>query len=452
MKREYETTQNKIDLALGQGKALLKDLPGLLQQMKQVATDLRVVEYDQHRGDGVSEREYKDIQKRFGKLINALVKTSAEGRCRVLQTAFSEIEHSSYLIEDELLEARGRASYGKVANRYAQAIEVAIRQGAAPNLRDILKELDALDALDDNINEVVETFQSNFKAAAAIDSNVSSQLDARKKATEGLRKARQVAEAIKGILVHFPEDKTALRAAKDAAVMIKRFERSMDQTAKMIRTLSKKQMPKSLAVAANSAARILRKFLVNPKALRIIPWQGMDSNWRTKVKGVMFNAVLRTTTADGDVDVVLSQSTVDDKGLQMFRPGYGGTENYDKNKLKEYFLEGMAGKPELKGEGDRNSERLKIAPEILDDMNEFASRNGDHGRDRAEMSKDGRVLEVSFRTEFDEADYGQYEEPDFPNYAKKYNDQLTVREKGFIKSLSGSYGEKGWYYITVTLK
>lgn len=446
MNREYENTQAEIDLAVDQGKALLKDLPGLLQQMKQVATDLRVVEFDQHRGDGVSEWEFKGIQKRFGKLIDAIAKSSAEGRCRVLQTAFSEIEHTSYIVEAELLEAAISASPNRIAARYAQVIEVAIRKGAGPNLRDILKELEALDALDDNINEVVETFQSNFKAAAAMDPNVSSQLDARKKATEGLRKARQVAEAIKGILQDFPDDKTALRAAKDAAVMTKRFERSMDQTAKMIRTLSKKQMPKSLAVAANSAARILRKFLVNPKALRVIPWQSSTTNYRTGVRGVVFNAVLRTTTADGDVDLVLSQSTVEDRGVMLAR------QPYDKNKLKELFLDSMAGKPELKGEGDKNSERLKIAPDILDDMNAFARRHGDRGQDRAEISKDGRVLEVSFRTEYDEADYGQYEEPDFPNYAKKYNDQLTSTEKGFIKSLSGGYGEKGWYYITVTLK
>jgi hypothetical protein len=33
--------------------------------MKQVAKDLRVVEYDYHRGDGVPEREYKAMAKRI---------------------------------------------------------------------------------------------------------------------------------------------------------------------------------------------------------------------------------------------------------------------------------------------------------------------------------------------------------------------------------------------------
>lgn len=120
MKIIYRTTQNEIDLALDQGKVLLKDLPGLLRQMKQVATDLRVVEYDQHRGDGVSEREYKDIQKRYGKLIDTIVKTSAAGRCRRLHAAFAEIEHSSYLIEEEI----EKASPGRVANRYAYRLSI----------------------------------------------------------------------------------------------------------------------------------------------------------------------------------------------------------------------------------------------------------------------------------------------------------------------------------------
>ena len=143
MNREYKNTQAEIDLALDQGKALLKDLPGLLQQMKQVATDLRLVESDQHQhsNDGIRERssrmvqEYKAIQKRFGNLTDAIAKTAVAGRARVLHTAFAEIDHSAYLVEEALLEATLLASPNRIAARYAQAIEVAIRQGAGPNLK-----------------------------------------------------------------------------------------------------------------------------------------------------------------------------------------------------------------------------------------------------------------------------------------------------------------------------
>ncbi len=211
MNQTYQTTQQEIEIALRQGGLLLKVLPGLLRELKQAAKDLRVVEYDYHRGDGVSVREYKAIEKRYEKIAATFANSGVRSQCRLLREAFEHIEETSYLITEEI----EKASPGRVARRYA----------AAPNLR-----------------------------------------------------------------------------------------------------------------------------------------------------------------------------------------------------------------------------------EILDDMNAFARRHGDRGRDRAEISKDGRILEVSFRTEYDEADYGQYEEPDFPNYAKKYHDQLTSTEKGFIKSISGDYGEKGWYYITVTLK
>jgi hypothetical protein len=329
---------------------------------------------------------------------------------------------------------------------------VAARHVAAPQLRNILKELADLEELDENINEVLDTFRSNFKMAAAIDPNVDSQLDARKKATEGLRKARQVAEAIQGILEHFPEDKTALRAAKDAAVMIKRFERSMTQTAKMVRRLSKKQMPPSLAKAANSAARMLRKFLVDPKALEIVPWQGVAENWETKVKGVRYTATLRTWAPSMKaLDIVISLSTVDDKGVRLTQPGYRGTEPYDKNKVKEYFLEGMAGNPLLKGEGDRNSERLNAAPEIARQMNRYGERHGDTYNRDPEISKDGREIQMSFRTDYDAANYGQYEDPDFPDFVPGMVQQLSGY-KNLIKSIEGDYSEKGWYYITVMLK
>ena len=120
----YRTTQNEIEVALTEGKALLQDLPGLLRQMKQVATDLEAA--GNHM---ISAREHEDTQKRFEKLIDAITKTSAAGRSRRLHAAFAEVEHSAHIIEESLVHAaemdemrRQSVSPGRVARRYTQAL------------------------------------------------------------------------------------------------------------------------------------------------------------------------------------------------------------------------------------------------------------------------------------------------------------------------------------------
>jgi hypothetical protein len=120
MKREYENTQREIGIAIRQSEELMKFIPSLLKDLKQSQKDLSVVEYDAHRGDGVSEREYKAIQKRFENLVNKIAKTGVRRRCRLLREAYEEIEESSYLVVEEI----EKASPGRVANRYAYRLSI----------------------------------------------------------------------------------------------------------------------------------------------------------------------------------------------------------------------------------------------------------------------------------------------------------------------------------------
>jgi hypothetical protein len=327
-------------------------------------------------------------------------------------------------------------------------------RAAAPKLKVLLDELEALEELDGNINEVLDTFGVHYKAGASFDPEVASQLDALGKARDGLKRAEKIAEAVGAILDIYPEDKTATRASKDAEVMIKRFQRNEKKAGAMIRTLSKKLAPKTLLDAASKAARSLRKLLVDPKSLQIVPWQGEEYSTSARMKGVVFMMVLRTHTGEGNFDLTLGQHTADHDGVKIIggRTGWNpGWKPYDLKKAKEMFLEGMQGKPELKGEGDRNTERLRIAPEIARAMERYAEKEGDTYNRNAEISKDGRKIEVSFRTEYDDRDYGQYEEPDFPDFAPGMVKALSSWSSA-IKDVNGQYGEKGWYYVTVTLK
>lgn len=114
----YQNTQTEFAIAVKQGEALLKALPALLRKMKQVETDLRVVEYDHHRGDGVSEREYMAIAKRYEELFDVLIKSRAKMRCKMLYDAFDHIEDTFNLMEDHFtLPDLGAPS--RVARRYA---------------------------------------------------------------------------------------------------------------------------------------------------------------------------------------------------------------------------------------------------------------------------------------------------------------------------------------------
>ena len=113
MNRAYETVQRELGLSIKHSEALLKILPDALRRMKQVEKDLRVVEYDYHRGDGVSEREYKAILKRWEDFTNGFWDFSST--IYNLSHSVEDLNHSSYAVEGEI----EKASPGRVAHRYA---------------------------------------------------------------------------------------------------------------------------------------------------------------------------------------------------------------------------------------------------------------------------------------------------------------------------------------------
>lgn len=120
----------------------------------------------------------------------------------------------------------------------------------------------------------------------------------------------------------------------------------------------------------------------------------------------------------------------------------------------EKFKEEMSGQEVIKGESDLKKIRLEVAKKIMPVVNLIAKRTGDTIRgSEATLSDNGLLIEHSTRTPFDYRDYGQYEEPDFPEYYEDLEKELESRGlMKHIKSVYGSYGEKGWYYFNVKLK
>ena len=113
MNRAYETVQHELGNSIAYSEVLLKALPSALRQMKQIEKDLRVVEYDYHRGDGVSEKEYKAILKRWEDFTNGFWKL--QSTIYKLSQSVQDLNHSSYAVEGEI----EKASPGRVARRFA---------------------------------------------------------------------------------------------------------------------------------------------------------------------------------------------------------------------------------------------------------------------------------------------------------------------------------------------
>ena len=82
-------------------------------------------------------------------------------------------------------------------------------------------------------------------------------------------------------------------------------------------------------------------------------------------------------------------------------------------------------------------------------MEQYARSVGDTYRRPAEI--DGPRISMSTRTDYDYADYGQYEEPDFPDFGEGMEKALRPWAK-YISRYGGGYSEKGWYEFSVILK
>lgn len=329
---------------------------------------------------------------------------------------------------------------------------------SADQLRKLMQELDALEELDANLNGVIEVFDASMKMAAKINPEATSQFEVLNKARKGIKSAEAIQKNIQAILDVYPEDKTAQRALKDASTMIARFKRTEKKAAAVVRRISKKEAPPALRKATASTKRALTKLLVDPSILQVLPWQGVTHEWVAsrgyrsdqRVEGVEYQTVFRFPLENQKShDIILFQSTLNDKGVMMKGSNGGMAQKWSLQEVTKWFLNMMKGSPLLKGEGDRNAQRAKVAPEIARAMEQYANRVGDTYRRPAEIN--GTQIDMSTRTDYDYADYGQYEEPDFPDFSPGLIKALKPWAQ-YIASYNGGYSEKGWYEFGVVLK
>ena len=338
------------------------------------------------------------------------------------------------------------------------ALRYRIKQ-AGPSLPAILDTLADLRELADNIEGITNAFSKHF--ASGLDPQVRSQLEALQKARDGLKAARSIQESLSFLLTVYPADKVALRAQKDADGMVKRFTKLESEAAKMIRTLSSAKTSPALKAAAATLATKIRALLVDPKVLRVIPWQ--REAWRGP-KGVIYQIILRIPeTATGSLDLTLSEDTTApyqkiEWDLRNERGG-GYLHNGEYKSpadLMPKVREMLSGWDGLKGETGQNAKRMELA-KILAPIIDFFCE-GVAGRSEArktEIEQNGKVLYGGFRGNVRYESYGDRGYDDANDEARRLTSDLRKRLSAYssaIATISVGYDEKGHFSVGVMLK
>lgn len=361
-----------------------------------------------------------------------------------------------------------RSSGGKQASLRAKVVRLAHAKpelrphllpllksaSAAAELVEPLKELQQLDELADNIEAITDVFSLHFKTAAAIDPQVKSQFDALTKARAGSDAAEKVKDSLQSILKTYPDDKTALRAVKDAETMFARFTKLESEAAAMIRKLSQKASPEALKKLSVSAAEMIRKQLVDPKSLLVIPWQREANASLRGATSVAYQVVLRVmgVGSQGSVSLTIEESTGNAIGPYLAELGVFPPKPTTAKEAATTFLSMLSGWSGLKGEDSLNAARAEVGKRIAAAV-KYACKSLSYDIDPIEIqplkvSGGFRLNRLEGMSEWDRDAIISKEE----SKAEKLLAKAIGADMASVKGIRVGYQEKGWYGIEVLLK
>jgi hypothetical protein len=315
---------------------------------------------------------------------------------------------------------------------------------------------------------VEQAFSHHFKLAKVMNPEVNSQLEALKKAQQGFKTALAVQEKVNNILGLYPDDKTAQRAAKDADVMVRRFQRHAESARKIIVRITKKDMPPALKKLMGAVSAGIRRRLVDTKKLQVIPWQVTKSRYLRggyrgrQVEGVEYQVIFRIDDDkfpghNNRQEMTLTESTLLSFGpfIEMYDPK-GATTTRE---AVAHFVAKLDGWPGMKGETEAISGRATTAKGVARALNSAIARMGGWMSEKAEISADNKDIEGSYRSDLPKEgayDVGEYEyermvDAEIKNWRKVLDSELRSYTSK-IKRIDVSDGEKSWIYTTITLK
>jgi len=337
---------------------------------------------------------------------------------------------------------------------------IAAKVTAAVTMKDVLKNLADLDDLSDNIEDMVGMFGRHFKVAARMDTDVDSQLELLKKARNGLEAAKNTQKYLEEVLKEYPDDKTALRAIKDAMAMVKRFEKHEKDARKVISIISKKEMPPALVKFASSVARALRAKLEDPKSLKVIPWQqktrGGIEYQMVVVVPVPGHHILNISRDEWRVELVESTDSADGP---MVKFGWN-LEKATTREVAKRMTNALSGWPGLKGEESAIAAREEIAKGVASALNSAIARMRGFDDSKAEISDGNTRIEASYRSNYLPKEGAQDVGSDsyyhmVQEEIDRFKKQVEPLLKPFAKAIKDVYyddSEKSWVYVQVGLK
>ena len=349
----------------------------------------------------------------------------------------------------------------KVGNKILEKLEARVANLEKSRvIKSLEKKLENLKLLDENINEVVESYEKSYKLASKkLDPEIKNNLDLIKKSKLGLRKAQYAQRDALNILSFMPEDKTLLRIVKDFKTLVSKFERNIEKSEKIIDKLSKNILPDEMLKTHRSISRRIKKLLIDPKLLKVSYLAEDYDNGKATKFTIRYLLPFKRKNIEKPVLTnvfslvqFIGPKVLPDLGIHFFEQSSILWEITVKELLPKFKKE-MKGQTILKDEIEKNKKREQVANDMIFFINQVARQVGDTYGRSATLSSNGYEIEADTRTEYDYADYGQYEEPEFPDYSKLLEKSLKKhRFMEYVEEVKGEYGEKGWYYFKVRLK
>lgn len=345
----------------------------------------------------------------------------------------------------------------RVANRYLLA--------SAPDLEELQEGLATLKELDANLQAIEDAFGAHFTMTASVlKPEVKSQFDALAKAKEGLKAAREIQKHADVILSLEPSDKTAQRTKVEADRMVDRFSRHEEAARKIIRTISKKEMPSNLKKVAAAATKLIEDQLADPSALEVIPWQNTVNLWNDisgrMVEVVMYQMVFQIKGAEEYLPYrpLLVEYTSTKAGVYARTEGPGEGTLTNSREFAAYVLERLKGWSGLKGAAGAAATRTSTADEVAKIITSVCERLG-WDSDRAQVSQDKTRIQGAYRSNLPkEGAYSvgeyEYERMEREEIARCRTQLAPLLQpyKDLIERAHIQAEEKSWIYIEVTLR
>ena len=339
-----------------------------------------------------------------------------------------------------------------------------LKEAAAPNNTAYMKALDNLSdlaELTENAQEIIDGFNLHYASGrvAGMDPQIASEYAIHTKVTEGQKLADQTVKAMENLVKLFPEETKYAKALADARKMLDKLTKQVEASKKIIRTFAKKVAPKALTDLSKKIEAKIKSRLIDPSQVETFFTQNTD--YQGNVQSFFVVKALVGGTELHPAALWIKELVTGAPGITMSTAFFDGGGPYGDYPIRkpatvdgalEMFLEAAKGWKNVKGEAEGQAARAGTAQAIANTLNKTITES-------AKPSPDSRRVEGDYRGDLPkegaysvgEARYDEMVREEISR-ARKRVDAALVSYKSQIANVGIQPEEKGWVYITVTLK